>query len=223
MSARQLAFDLPARPALGRGDFYVSPANAHAAAAVADWRRWPAGKLALAGPEGAGKSHLVQVFAAEAEALVLPPAAPLPPPGANVAVEDVDRLAGDPAAEEALFHLHNHVLAHGGRLLVTGRSPPARWRLTLPDLASRMQGTPLVRIEAPDDALLAAVLAKHLADRQIRPAADLIPWLLPRMTRSFAAAADLVARLDALALAEGRAVNRHLAARILDNAGDGAP
>jgi chromosomal replication initiation ATPase DnaA len=106
---------------------------------------------------------------------------------------------------------------------MTGRTPPTLWRIALPDLASRMQATTVARIAAPDDALLAAILIKHFADRQLIAPRDLVPWLLPRMPRSFAAAADLVARLDAEALAEGRAVTRALAQRILDSmAGDAA-
>ena len=61
---RQLTFDLPVRPALGRGDFFVSPANALAIAQI-DAGTWPAGKLLLIGPEGAGKSQLAQVWATE--------------------------------------------------------------------------------------------------------------------------------------------------------------
>lgn len=215
--ARQLTFELPARPALGRNDFYVAPANAEASTLVTGWRDWPAGKLALIGPAGCGKTHLARVWAAEADAIVvLPGTRPALPPGAHVVVEDVDRLAGDAAAEEALFHLHNEVLAQGGRLLVSGRVPPSGWAIALPDLASRMQATALARIAPPDDALLAAVLLKHFADRQLLAPRDLVPWLLPRMPRSFAAAADLVARLDAEALAEGRAISRGLALRVLD-------
>jgi chromosomal replication initiation ATPase DnaA len=222
--ARQLTFDLPARPALGRADFFVAPANADAVAAVSAWRGWPLGKLALIGPEGAGKTHLARVWAAESGAVpIMLAEQPRLPGGSNAVVEDIDRLAGDAGAEEALFHLHNDLLAQGGRLLMTGRTPPTLWRIALPDLASRMQATTVARIAAPDDALLAAILIKHFADRQLIAPRDLVPWLLPRMPRSFAAAADLVARLDAEALAEGRAVTRALAQRILDSmAGDAA-
>jgi chromosomal replication initiation ATPase DnaA len=214
---RQLAFDLPAKPALGREAFFVSPANELAAAAVAGWRDWPAGKLLVAGPEGAGKTHLAHVFAAEAGAQIVAAGTLLrPAPGERLAVEDVDRIAGDAGAEERLFHLHNLILAGGGRLLLTGRGTPSAWGIALPDLASRILGTPLVRIAPPDDALLAAVLRKHLADRQLIAPAGLIPWLLPRMPRSFAAARELVAGLDAEALAAGRPVSRPMAARILD-------
>lgn len=214
---RQLAFDLPVRTALGRGDFFVSPANALALAQL-DAGAWPEGKLLLVGPEGAGKSHLAQVWATENAADVLSASALPEAPGGTqaVVVEDADRIAGDRAAETALFHLHNDVLARGGRLLVTAASPPRRWGLCLPDLASRMEATALAEISAPDDRLLAAVLVKHFSDRQIAVAPDLIPWLLARMDRSFAAARALVAAIDARALADGRPVTRAVARQVLD-------
>ena len=61
--SRQLSFDLPALPALGRDDFFVSRSNAAAVAMIEGWQDWPARKLALIGPKGAGKTHLVHVWA----------------------------------------------------------------------------------------------------------------------------------------------------------------
>lgn len=215
--ARQLAFDLPVRPALGRGDFLVSPANALALAQL-DAGGWPGGKLLLIGPAGAGKSHLAQVWAGEHGAEVLSAAAlpDGPPETRAVVIEDADRIGGNREAEVRLFHLHNAVLAESGQLLLTAARPPRDWGLGLADLASRMEATAVARIEAPDDALLAAVLVKHFADRQIAVAPGLIPWLVARMDRSFAAARALVAALDARALSKGGAVTRAVAREVLD-------
>jgi chromosomal replication initiation ATPase DnaA len=223
---RQLAFDLPHREARGREDFFVAPANALALAAVEGWRGWPGGRLVLCGPPGSGKTHLVQVWQATlpAPAAVVDgaglAAADLPALAAAgaVAVEDAAAVAGDPAAETALFHLHNLLAQAGGLLLVTADAPPRDWGLRLPDLASRMQGAALARLEAPDDTLLSAVLAKLFADRQITVSPALIAYLVARMDRSLADARDLVARLDAAALARGQAVTRALAAAVLDSA-----
>ena len=219
--ARQLAFDLPLREARGRGDFFVSASNATALAAIDAWRDWPGRKLVVTGPPGAGKSHLAQLWADQAGAVVLTPEAlPGTDPGAlagrNLAIEDADRLAGDPEAEAAAFHVHNLVLAEGGALLVTATTAPSRWGLTLPDLASRMEGTPVVAIEPPDEALLAAVLVKLFADRQIEPPETLIRYLVARIERSFAAAREIVAVLDRTALAEGKPIGRDLARQVLD-------
>ncbi|MBP9183428.1 MAG: chromosomal replication initiator DnaA [Fuscovulum sp.] len=223
--SRQLAFDLPARDEMTRAAFFVSPVNALALAAVDGWRDWPGGKMLLVGPSGSGKTHLAHLWAAETGASLIAAAdlagADLPALAAadRVAVEDADALAGDRAAETALFHLHNLVLP-AGRLLMTATRPPRDWGLVLPDLMSRMQAAPVTRLEPPDDALLSAVLVKLFADRQIAVAPNLIPYLVARMPRSIGAARGLVAALDARALAEGRPITRALAAEILDSAGD---
>lgn len=219
MSVRQLAFDLPHPETYRRESFFVSPANAAALAAVEADAGWPGGKLVLVGPAGTGKTHLAHLWAAASGARLIAArqlrSDSLRDLGPRVAVEDADEVAGEPAAEEALFHLHNLILP-AGRLLVTARTPPRDWGLRLPDLLSRMQAAGLARLDEPDDALLSAVLVKLFADRQIAVPVALIGWLVSRMERSIAAARDLVAQLDARALAEGRPVSRALAAELLD-------
>lgn len=224
--AGQLAFELPARPALGRAAFFVAPANELALALVDSWPAWPEGRLAVAGPGGSGKTHLAQVWAARSGAEVLPAAAladldPVAlPADAAVAVEDADRLAaGGPdaarAGEEALFHLCNRLASGGGSLMVSGRSAPAFWPLALPDLASRLAVAPVATLAPPDDALLAAVLVKLFADRGIGVGPEVIRYLTTRIDRSFEAAEAVVARLDRLGLARGRPVTARLAAEAL--------
>ncbi|HEY9022278.1 DnaA/Hda family protein [Seohaeicola sp. SP36] len=218
---RQLSFDLPVRAALGREDFFVAPANAMAVALIEGWRDWPGRKLVLEGPKGAGKTHLAHVWAQAAGARIVEAralaGADIPDLASGpVAVEDVPLIAGDTAAENALFHLHNLTLAEGHSLLLTADRPAAHWGLTLPDLASRMQGTQATRLEAPDDRLLTALLAKLFADRQLIPTPDTIPYLVTRMDRSFDSARQLVAALDAAALAQGRPINRKLAADVME-------
>ncbi|MDR9483630.1 MAG: DnaA/Hda family protein [Sediminimonas sp.] len=218
--ARQLSFELPVRAALGREDFFVSPANAMAVALIEGWRDWPGRKLSLIGPAGAGKTHLAHVWAAASGARIIPAAAlagaDIPAlAAAPVAVEDVPDIAGDADAEAALFHLHNLVLAEGHSLLLTADRPAGRWGLALPDLASRMQQAQSATLEPPDDRLLAALLAKLFADRQLNPTPETIPYMVARMDRSFDGARQLVDALDRTALAQQRPINRRLAAEVL--------
>jgi len=218
---RQLSFDLPVRAALGREDFFVAPANAMAVALIEGWQNWPGRKLVVEGPKGSGKTHLSHVWAQATGAHMINAsqlaAADIPTlASGHVVVEDAPQIAGDGAAENALFHLHNLTLAEGYSLLLTADRPAARWGLTLPDLASRMQGTQATRLDAPDDRLLSAVLAKLFSDRQLIPTPDTIPYLVARMDRAFDTARLLVVRLDAAALSQGRAVNRKLAAEVLE-------
>lgn len=219
---RQLIFDLPAAARVTRADFFTSPANALVLETIDQWRDWPSRKMMLIGPRGAGKSHLAQIWATDAKATVVPAGSLADidlsriAADAAIALEDADTLAGQPSGEALLFHLHN-LLAVSGTLLMTAVAPPRDWGLSLPDLASRMQATPMTRLEPPDDALLGAVLAKLFADRQLEVPGNLIPYLLARMDRSITAARALVDALDARALAQHRPITRVLAGEILES------
>lgn len=218
--ATQLGFDLPVRAALGREDFFVSPANAMAVALLEGWQGWPGRKLLLIGAAGAGKTHLAHVWAAQSRARILPAAsleqADIPALAqGHVVVEDIDQIAGQQGAEQALFHLHNLVIAEGHSLLLTSACAPQHLGLSLPDLQSRVQGCQSASLGAPDDRLLGAVLMKLFADRQLVPTPDTLPYLVRWMTRSFDSARQIVAEMDAQALAQGRPLNRALAREVL--------
>ncbi|UWQ23044.1 chromosomal replication initiator DnaA [Jannaschia sp. W003] len=219
----QLALPIPHQEALGRDDLMVTEANADAVALLDGWQSWPDARLALVGAEGAGKTHLAHIWAAETGARVIAArdlAAPDAPAIAEapVAVEDADRGVD----ETALFHLWNACARSGAPLLLTGRRAPAEWDVALPDLRSRLASLTPARIGDPDDAMLSMLLVKLFADRQVAVRPGLIGWLLRRMERSHRAAREVVERLDAAALAEGRAVDERLARAVLDNPGAGA-
>ncbi|KGJ20573.1 chromosomal replication initiator protein DnaA [Paracoccus sanguinis] len=220
--ARQLALDLGSAPALGRGDFLPAPANAAALSLVDRPQDWPQGRLLLVGPEASGKSHIAAFWAAEqgaqrvrVGALRVEAVDMLATEQGALVVEDAQRVATAAGAEQALFHLWNLAAARGTWLLLTARTPPRDWGLTLPDLASRVQAMAAVTLGAPDEALLGAVLVKLLGDRQLTPGPGVIEALVRRMDRDLGLARRLVAEIDRAALAEGRAVTRPLALETL--------
>lgn len=200
MIIEQPALPLVYRPRLGEQDFIVSDSNRDAVQWLADPRRWPMPRCLLIGPPASGKSHLAAVFAARQPASI---------------IDDADAI-GD---GEALFHAWNAASLERPLLLSATRLPRL-WAHRLPDFASRLAATPQVRLADPDDALIAAVLAKGFADRGLRVGDDVIAWLVLRIERSFAAARDVVARLDALALAERRDITVPLARALLDEQGE---
>jgi len=218
----QLPLDLGHLPALGREDFLVAASNEAAVKWLERWPEWPQPALALYGPPGSGKTHLAHVFAARVRATgaataFIDPAAldvtALPNligVSRAIVVDDAAR-----APEQALFHLYNLVAERRGHLLIVASEPPARWPIALADLRSRLLAAPAVAVNAPDDALLGAVLVKLFADRQVTVAADAIAYLVTRIERSFAAARAAVAALDAAALAEKRAITTPFARRVL--------
>ena len=201
----QLALDLGFRPALGRADFIVAPSNTDAVAWIDRWPDWPDlglgfRALALHGPPGAGKSHLGAVWLARAPAGLL--------------LDD----AAAPPDERAMLHRLNTLKEAGGHLLLVGREAPARWPVRLPDLASRLRAIPAVALGPPDDALLRALYAKLFAERQVTVPAEVVDWLILRLDRSGAAAAQAVATLDKAALELGRPITIALARSALPSA-----
>ena len=181
---KQLGLDLRLRPAFEREDFVEAPSNAVAVAKIDGWARWPGGKLLLTGPEGAGKSHLAAVWSTATGAAIVAAEDVLPSTGTGpVAVEDVDRVAGDTGCEEALFHLFNRTGAAGTPVLFTARQAPAHAGFALPDLQSRLSALDMAALALPDDDLLAAVIAKHASERQLTVADRVLDYILLRMDR----------------------------------------
>lgn len=212
--AQQLTFDLPLRPAMGRDDFFVSDANAGAVAQIDGWRDWPQAKLVLCGAAGAGKTHLAHVWAEQAGAQIvaardvasnveaLSDATALVVEDADTICEDHSPFRGE--REEGLFHLHNALAHRQAPLLITARTPPSRWGIELPDLASRMAQAGMATLNPPDDALLMAVMMKRAFDRKLPLTPNILTYAAPRLERSFAAADAFIARVDALALSQKR-------------------
>ncbi|RED11172.1 HdaA/DnaA family protein [Pontivivens insulae] len=209
MSEDQFVLPLPVRTSRGRDAFFVSSSNAEALALIDNAAHWPSGKLALSGPKGSGKTHLVHLWA-EAQPTAIISAADLAEeevPGlaatGAVAVEDVDQMTGI-EAERALFHLHNMLGAQGGRLLVTGEAVPSHWPIDTPDLGSRLTAATHVRLGAADDMLVQAVLLKIAEDRQMVLPPDVFSWLIARLPRALDEVARQMEALDLASLRDKR-------------------
>jgi chromosomal replication initiation ATPase DnaA len=209
--ARQLALAFPHAPHFAAMDFLPAPSNAAALAWLDRDAGWPQGRLAVHGPAGSGKTHLLHVWAERAGAALLAgPTLRFAPVDCPLAIDDADT-----APERALLHLLNAAGEAGRAVLLTGRAPPARWPIALPDLASRLRAASAVGIDPAEDELLRALLARLLAERQLAAAAAVQDWLRLRLPRTPAAMREAAARLDHAALAAGRGVSRLVAARVL--------
>ncbi len=200
----QLVLPLETRSAQGRSDFIVAPGNERAVAFIDSFREWPAPAAALIGPPASGKSHLAAVWAQRVGAgVVQAMALNADVPQGPLVVEDV----AQGVAEAPLFAL----LERGAPLLLTSQVGPADWptkfRLALPDLASRSRALLAFDLWAPDDALLMGLAVKLFADRQLQVPESVISHMIATLERSPGAIRDFVARADAAALAAKKPVN----------------
>jgi chromosomal replication initiation ATPase DnaA len=224
----QLPLPFQHRPSFDARDFMAAESNQEALAWLgiggADSGRldtaWPDRRLALLGPAGCGKSHLLHIWAERTGAALLTGQTlgghtlaeleDFPESGA-LALDDADTIRDD----TLLFHLLNTARDRGLRLLLSGRTAPSRWPVRLPDLSSRLRAITAVEIGPPDDDLLAALLRRLIADRQLIVTQAAQDWMLLRLPRSAASLREAVARLDRESLAFAAPITRTLAARAL--------
>jgi chromosomal replication initiation ATPase DnaA len=218
--ALQLVLSLPHAESFAREDFIAGPSNASALALIDHWPDWPDRTVALIGPEGSGKSHLAAIWAEKTGARVLSGRAidDVDPVGAfstgALVIEDLAPSRGD---EVALFHMLNLAREERAHLLITARTVPSSWTLSLRDLTSRLRALPVVTVASPDDALLQALMMKLASDRQIDMDPTLLHYLVHRIERSFTAAKSAIAQLDREALRQKRPISRALAAELFRN------
>lgn len=219
--ANQLTFDLALPPpTYTREDFIVAPGNREALAWIDRWPDWPAPALALGGPPGCGKTHLGNIWAAQAGAQRIEGAtldgksiadlSDLAAASHAIAVDHAERTS-----ERALLHLYNLMRERRGHLLLISVDLPAQWSIALPDLASRLRAAPAVCVSPPDDELLGSIILKQLADRQLHAGPGVVHYLVSHMERSAESARRIVAALDRRALIERREIDRRLAADVL--------
>ncbi len=213
MSAARSQLPLPFTPIRRASAAPVIEAgsNAEARAWLARTAAWPQRRLAIWGPPSAGKSRLLVQWAASEDAhCISGPTLRFAPPSQALAIDDAHQ-----APQPALLHMLNAALEAGHPVLLAAPLPPSRWPVDLPDLASRLRAITAVAIQAPEDTLLHALLARLLAERQLRPAAATLAWLLARLPRTHAAIAEAVDRLDQAALTQAAAISPALARQAL--------
>ncbi|WP_308719926.1 chromosomal replication initiator DnaA [Komagataeibacter xylinus] len=220
----QMVLPFAHTPRFRAADFVFAASNAAARSWLLGSTPWPERRLALWGAAGTGKTHLLEIWAHRHGARLLHGAslshahvaALFPACGARVPLMAIALDSADECADErALLHLINAAREHGMVLLLGARTPPARWAVALPDLASRLRATMAVAISQPGDGLLRVLLLRLLAERQIVVAQPVVEWLLRRLPRTALAMQEAANRLDHAALASGRPVTRALAARVL--------
>ncbi|BCH33764.1 hypothetical protein MesoLjLc_56940 [Mesorhizobium sp. L-8-10] len=220
---RQLPLDLAHAEGRSRDDLVVSVANRDAVSLIDRWPDWPSPVVVLAGPAGSGKSHLGAIWCEMADARHVGcgdiggeavDAASSGP----VFIDDAD---SGPLDENGLFHLINAVRGAGTHLLLTARRFPAAWGVRLPDLASRLKAAATVEIREPDDVLLAGVITKLFADRQVEVEPHVVQYVVRRIERSLSTAIRVVQRLDRVALEQKSRITRAMAAEIISAMDEG--
>jgi hypothetical protein len=176
----QIPLPLAAGPGARASRIIVGNANSAVLDAFLQADRWPFRTAVLFGPPRSGKSLLARWFAET---------------GKGEAIDDADAID-----ETELFHRWNRAQESATPLLIVCNGEEAGWKITLPDLASRMGAALHLTMGAPDDAMLADLIGIHAEQRGLALGDGASAYLIPRCERSFAGIEALVAAIDRLSL-----------------------
>jgi DnaA family protein len=185
----------------------------------------------VAGPKGSGRTHLLIAACASANeagrsAQYLPLASRLDddPPrairafggSAVLAIDDADAIAGDAAAEHALFDLYNRCRAEGATLLFAARVPPSQAGFGLPDLVSRLSSCAQVALKPLIEVERRELLRERAQARGIELDDAVVDWLFAREKRDIASLVGVLDRIDSASLAAQRRVTVPFLRKLLE-------
>ncbi|WP_375616610.1 DnaA regulatory inactivator HdaA [Bartonella sp. AP58NXGY] len=219
----QLSLNFPYDPIFQFEDLVVTESNRMAFQLIDHWPNWSLPIAVLVGTEGSGKTHFSNIWLQKADAFriqhnEIDQAVTIASLGRSFLIEDID--AGE-INEIELFHLINSIKqtnldARQATLLMTARTLPSAWNLTLNDLKSRLNSVMFVEINQPDDALLTAVAFKLFSDRQLIVHPDTVYYLVSRCERSLFSLKRVIVSVDQLALQRKRKITRAVIAEVLN-------
>jgi len=208
---RQISLALPEPPRIYPPESYVvTEANREALLITRAFTDSEESLLALCGPRGSGKTHLLHV--------IFGPSGVAAAGDEERCTDEIFALDDCHATSEPLRLLRRieDRQARGLRTVLAGRGRPRSWAGGLKDLETRLEAIPRAELSDPDETLLAVVLGRHFASRRLRITRDFAAFTAPRIPRSFAAAAAF-ADAAAAAAHEGASLNIALAKKIIEN------
>ena len=229
-------------PAQQRFDSYVRGENAVALGLLQDAARSPAAPwVFVAGTAGSGKTHLLIAACAAANedgrsAQYLPlrrarDATTAARPdlagalrtlggSAVLALDDIDAIAGDRAAEHALFDLYNRCRGENATMLFSAALPPAQLGIGLPDLVSRLSACAQAALKPLADSERREALRLRAQARGLTLDDAVLDWLFARTQRDLGSLTALLDRLDRESLAAQRRITVPFLRQLLEGERD---
>ena len=199
---------------------FIVGQNAAAVAVLRDSLLAHAGGIVyLWGSSGSGKSHLLEACCGDASMHGRPVAylplgtAQAQPDMLNgladiqlLCIDDVDRVAGDRAWEEALFHLYNQAEQAACPMVLAASAAPRAPAWRLPDLVSRLSAAVVWRLRALDDAERREALQLHARERGFVLSDEVVTFVMKRLRRDMVSLSAFLERLDRSSLAAQRRI-----------------
>ncbi len=211
----QIPLDLSPDPDFRFENFIVSDTNAKVVERLRNWPDAGFPILILLGPNGVGKTHLLNAW----KRIAVNTVEYSGPNMAEIAkLMDLNVCFDDAhlADEQTLFTLINMALNGEVRsLLMTATGPVADWSVDLPDLRSRLSNIPTLEIQAHDDQILEPILRKLFEDKGRTVSADITQYMLNYCNRSISALRQVVDLLDLSAREQKKDLTKAFAVRTI--------
>lgn len=237
----QLIFDFPVNPRYTLDNFVVCPGNATAFEFARRLLQDEGESLLyLHGPQGAGKTHLLQALARELAgetghqcylacgelerfygggfaAEVAEPLEGFFHDAPALVVDDIHLLPDVPSVRQEFWQLFNDFYGASRPIAVAGPCPPRELANVDEHISSRLLWGLVASMDISDDASRRLILAKLAQDRQIILPAEVADYLLNRLPRDIPTLSRALDSLRVHALSEGRRITIPLARRMLES------
>jgi chromosomal replication initiation ATPase DnaA len=187
---------------LDEEDFIESESNLDALDWVKKWPNLTKERIScIVGAKASGKTHLAHIWARRNNAIFLNECdgfhsvlLTIFDSGGNSffvfdsADENVDELA--------LFYMYNSVIENNSYLLMTAKTAPSTWNLSLADVKSRMHLVRVLNISTPNEEVLSKILKENLEKKGIHIKDRVIEYILSRIERSYDSILSLADLID---------------------------
>ena len=198
-------------------NFFVSTSNLEAFEILNSWPKWIKKFINLYGEKYSGKSHLAKIFESKSTCL-------------NISEKDFTEEIlikfktkqsliiedyQNNISENLLYSLVNTVEQENKYLLITSEKPINEFNYKLNDLVSRLNNFLYIKLGAPDDELIYALIVKNFSDRQITIDKKLIDYIIKRIDRSYESIFIFISKVDQLSLQKGKPINLEVIKKVL--------
>ena len=198
-------------------NFFVSNSNLEAFEILNNWPKWIKKFINLYGEKYSGKSHLAKIFELKSTCLNISEK--------NFTEEILIKFKTKQSliiedyqnniSENLLYSLINIVEQENKYLLITSEKPINEFNYKLNDLVSRLNNFLYIKLGAPDDELIYALIVKNFSDRQITIDKKLIDYIIKRIDRSYESIFIFISKVDQLSLQKGKPINLEVVNKVL--------
>ena len=215
----QLIFKFPFKTSYFEKDFFVSSNNFEAYKLIESWPKWPNKFINIFGPNGCGKTHLINILDKKIKLLTID--ANKFDDKINNLVENFDCIVIDNYEENInenlLYSFINQVLQFNKSVIINSSNSIKNLKIKLIDLKSRLDSFLEIKIDLPTDDLIRVIISKSFSDKQIDLNNKNLEFIIKNIERSYDKIFKFIKDIDNISLSTGKSININLIKKVLLN------